>query len=120
EALGTRYTGIRTDLVLARNEVVVNDFSAVSEGTIEVSGSVAFPAGSPARVSLSASFDNFRAMTNPEVGNVTLSGQLAALGPLAGPVLTGQVEISESTFQVPELGATQPTLELGYTEIMEL
>ena len=120
EALGARYTDIRMDLVLARNEVVVNDFSATSDGTIEVSGSVAFPAGSPARVALSASFNDFRAADNPELGTVTISGQLAALGPLAGPVLTGQIEISESTFQVPELGAAQPGLELGYTDIAEL
>ena len=120
EPMGIRYTGVDADLRLEGNEVAVERVEVWSGGRAVASGSIAFPRGSAPIVALDADFNDFQVMDDPEVATVGASGELRVNGPLNAPVITGRVAVSESTFQVPELGAAGPQLELGYTDVTEL
>ncbi|MEX2581822.1 MAG: translocation/assembly module TamB domain-containing protein [Gemmatimonadota bacterium] len=120
DATGARYTAINADLELAGNRIVVSDVSAVSGGTAVATGTVDFIQGAAPRLSLSANFTEFGVMNDPAVAELIASGEIAINGPLTAPVVTGRVRISESTFQVPELGAEQPGLDLAYMDVAQL
>jgi len=117
DPLRVRYNAIQSDLTLVQNRVVINSLSARSGGTLSVSGSIDFPAGVPARFAITSGFEGFRFMDDPAVGRLTASGQLALTGAGTTPVLTGTIEVRESTIRVPDFAQEQPGLELGYADI---
>jgi hypothetical protein len=120
EPLGARYSGIDADIELVQNRALVRNLSARSGGTAVVSGTIDFPPGGPPRLVLTSAFDSFRLMDDPAVARLTISGQLGLDGPSTGPVLTGRIEVRESTIRVPEFAEPQPTVELEFLEVGQI
>src|SRR5690606_7946960 len=120
EAPRARYSNTAADLVFAENRITINNLSAVSGGSLTGRGTIDFVQGGDPIVSLNAVLDDFLAINNPDVAEMTVSGELALNGPLSEPVATGRVRISESTFQVPELATQQPGLDLAYADVTQL
>ncbi len=120
EQMGIRYTQIEADLRLDGSEVAIERLGVSSGGRASASGTIAFPRASAPVLALDATFSDFRVMDDPAVASIGASGDLRVTGPLSSPVVTGRVVVSESTIQVPELGANQPGLELGYVDVTEL
>lgn len=120
EPLRVRFTDIRADIGLSGNRVTINTLTARSVGTVSVGGIIDFPPRSAPLAALTVGFDTFRAMDNPTVARLTVSGNLGIEGALTEPLVTGRVEIRESTLRVPELAGNQPGLELGYLDVGQL
>ncbi|MQA89319.1 MAG: hypothetical protein GEU90_03645 [Gemmatimonas sp.] len=117
ESAGVTYTGIEGNLTLSGNRVTIDRLAASSGGTLVANGTVDFIPGGDPQLSLNATFDEFEAINNPEATELNVSGQLAFAGALSTPVVTGRVELNESTFQVPELRAAQPGFDLAYADV---
>lgn len=117
EAAGARYSGIQADIQFAENQATIGNLVVVSGGTLTASGGVGFPTVSAPVLDISLTMNGFRLVNDPELAQLTASGQLAITGPVAEPVVRGQVEIHESTIRVPDMGQGQPQLGLAYTDI---
>lgn len=119
ESAATRYTGIQADVEFANNEATINNLTIVSGGILTATGGVAFPTMSEPVLDVTLTMSGFRLISNPELADLMTSGQLAITGPVAEPVVRGQVEIDESTIRVPEMGQGQPELGLAYSDIAQ-
>jgi translocation and assembly module TamB len=119
DALGVRFTDIRTHFVLERNRVRIDTFTARSGGTMALGGLVTFEAGAPPRVNVAADLFGFRVVDNRELGRITTSGRLALAGPVTQPVLTGQLRLLDSQINVPEMADETP-LELADLDVGQI
>lgn len=120
DSLNVRYTGIQADMELSRNQILINSLSARSGGTMTASGSIDFPAGDTPRYAVNVTMSDFRVMNDPDLADLTASAQLALNGPVTDPVLTGWVDVNQSTLQVPELVRQGPALELAYLDFGQI
>ncbi|HUE96130.1 MAG TPA: translocation/assembly module TamB [Longimicrobiaceae bacterium] len=116
----TRYTGFQADIALSGNRAVINTFTITNGGPLRLGGSIAFPAGSPPQLDVTADFDGFLVMNDPQLAELIASGNVAIRGPTSSPVVTGRVEVEESTLRVPEMTQREPELELAYAEFLDM
>lgn len=116
----TRYTGIHADIDLANNQATINDLTIASGGTLTATGAIGFPTASTPSLDITVRMNGFRLMNDPELAELTTTGELFVSGPVTEPVLRGQVNVYESTLQVPEMGQGQPELGIAYADIGQL
>jgi hypothetical protein len=117
DTLDVRYTGIDADLAFDDNRILVNALNVRSGGRFTATGSVDFVAGAPADVNLAVQMTDFRAANDFDGTQVTASADLALNGPATGPVLTGWVEIFDSSIRVPEMEGGDTDLQLALADL---
>lgn len=101
--LGVRYQNIAAGVSLEGQRIVIDSISAFSDGTGRITGTVEFRPGVGPVVDLAADLRSFEVMDVRDGARVQVSANLSLAGAMPSPVLTGEMTISESTFEIPEL-----------------
>jgi hypothetical protein len=113
--LGVTYRNIAASLSLDGQRVTVDSIRAFSDGRGRLAGTVDLR-DEAVRVDLSGTLESFEVMDAPDGTRVQVTGMLSLIGELPQPVLAGELTITESTFQIPDL-APASTVELTDLDI---
>lgn len=114
--LGVTYSDLVAGVRLEGQEVVIDSVTAFSDGAGRLAGRIRLGEGGSPYVDLVTDLESFEVMDVPDGPRVQVTGGLALRGDLPGPVLSGEMTITESTFQIPEL-AQGSTVELEGLEV---
>ncbi len=120
DSLNVRYSGINAEVTLAQNRILIDSLSIRSGGTLRAGGSIDFLAGAPASIALTVRMNGFRLVDDPDGSEVNASAELALDGPVSAPVLTGWVELFDSTIRVPDMDDGGVDLRLAYADVGQI
>jgi hypothetical protein len=108
DTLGVRYRQINGRLALENDLIRIDSLTARSGGTALVSGTIQVDDPSQPRLYLTATLNEFRAISRPQVATVAASGQVVLSGRMPTPVVTGRLALNNGTISVPGIGEETP------------
>lgn len=120
DSFNVRYSGINAAVTLTQNRILIDSLSVRSGGTLRAGGTIDFVAGAPATMALAVGMNNFEIIDEPDGTEVHASAELALNGPASAPVLTGWVELFNTTIRVPDMASSEPGLQLAYADVGQL
>ena len=106
--LRVRYGGIQGEITLEGRTVRVDSLVARNGGVAIVEGTIRFDDLQSPLLNLTGTFQDFRAIDEPAIASLALSGRTALTGPLPSPVLTGEVLLTDGTVTLPGFGEPVP------------
>lgn len=106
--LGRRLERITGHLILDEQRILVDTLVAWSGGRAEVNGSVLVADLERPELYLTATFNNFHAIDNDEIADLTMSGNVQIEGVMPQAVLTGSVRLQEGAIYIPSLSEQTP------------
>ena len=114
--LGRRFDRIAGQVILDDQQVLVDSLVVWSGGRGELSGSILVADLERPELYLRGSFDGIHVIDNPEIADLTISGDIRLDGMMPQPILTGRVRLQEGSIYVPSLGAQAP-LEIADVDV---
>jgi hypothetical protein len=102
--LDRRYTDITADIVFDRRRATIRELRARSDGWLEASGHIDFPAIDNPVAALTVALQGFRVAGVEDRDDAAASGELRLQGPLTAATLTGALTFDRGDVPIPQFG----------------
>lgn len=100
-AVDQRYEEITAELALEQNRIIIQDLRARSDGWATATGELVIRPDLEIVADVQLTFDEFRAMGVPDRDDAGFWGKLTLTGPLAAPIVQGELTVDDGSVPIP-------------------